>query len=429
MADLIIRNGTLIDPASDFEGRADLVIEDGRIVGRDAEGQTAEREIDASGLIVSPGFVDIHVHLREPGKEAAETIATGAAAALAGGFTSVAAMPNTTPPLDKAVRIRRQIARAAEANGARIYPVGCITTRRAGRQVADLEALAAAGAVAFSDDGSGVADNGIIREAFEIARELDRPIMSHCEDPILARGGVMHEGTVSAELGLPGQPAAAEEVMAARDIGMAGVTGGRLHLQHVSSAGTLDLVREAKRAGIHVTAEATPHHLALTDEDTRPGNADFKMNPPLRTAADREALRAALTNGAIDCIATDHAPHTPAEKKKGFREAPFGCIGMESALAVLWTELVLGEVLTPARLISLLTVQPARILGLPGGTLAAGALADITLIDPARRWRIEPARFRSRSRNCPFAGWRVTGKVVATIVDGVVRFEEDAARP
>ena len=403
MADLIIRNGTLIDPASDLsglsdiEGRADLVIENGVIVGRDASGHTAEREIDASGLIVAPGLVDIHVHLREPGKEAAETIATGTAAALAGGFTSVAAMPNTTPPVDKAARIRRQLARAAEANGARVYPVGCITTRGAGRQVADLEAMAAAGAVAFSDDGSGVADDGIIREAFAIAREIDRPIMSHCEDPILARGGVMHEGAVSAELGLPGQPAAAEEVMAARDIGMAAVTGGRLHIQHVSSAGTLDLVREAKKAGIAVTAEATPHHLALTDEDTRPGNADFKMNPPLRTAADREALRAALTDGGIDCIATDHAPHTPGEKRKGFRQAPFGCIGMESALAVLWTELVLGEVLTPARLISLLTVRPARILGLPGGTLAAGAPADVTLIDPARRWRIDPARFRSRS--------------------------------
>ncbi len=429
MADLIIRNGTLIDPASDQSCRADLVIEGGVIVNRDATSYTAEREIDAEGLIVAPGLIDIHVHLREPGKEAAETIATGTAAALAGGFSSVAAMPNTTPPLDKAERIRRQIAHADEASGARVYPVGCITTRRAGEQVADLEALATAGAVAFSDDGSGVADEGIIREAFAIACELDRPIMSHCEDPTLARGGVMHEGAVSAELGLPGQPAAAEEVMAARDIGMAAVTGGRLHIQHISSAGTLDLVREAKKAGINVTAEATPHHLALIDEDTRSGNADFKMNPPLRTATDREALRAALTDGTIDCIATDHAPHTVAEKRKGFRQAPFGCIGMESALAVLWTELVLGEVLTPAQLISLLTIQPARILGLPGGTLAIGAPADVTLIDPARRWRIDPAQFRSRSRNCPFAGRQVTGKVLATIVGGVVRFEQDISRP
>jgi len=424
LADLIIRNAVLLDPAAPVRRRGELVIESGCIVAHEARGLTAQRELDAAGLLVVPGFVDPHVHLREPGKEAAETIATGTAAAAAGGYTSVAVMPNTTPPLDKAERVRWLMQRASEVGAVRVWPVACITTRRAGKQIADLEALAAAGAIAFSDDGSGVADPVLMREALERARDLGRPVLSHCEEPTLSRDGVMHEGAVAAALGLPGMPAAAEEVMAARDISLARLSGARLHLQHVSSAGTVELIRTAKRAGVALTAEVTPHHLCLTDEDARCGDTSFKMNPPLRTARDRDALRAALADGTIDCIATDHAPHTVEEKRQDFRQAPFGCIGLESAFAVLWTELVLSGIIAQERLIAALTQAPAQVLGLPFGTLGIGAAADVTLIDPNYHWRIEPERFRSRARNCPFAGWRVTGKVVATIVGGMIRFEE-----
>jgi len=416
---ILIRGGRLVD-ASGLDTTADLLVTCPSIVevkrGITAPAGTAT--IEAQGLIVLPGLVDLHVHLREPGEEEKETVASGAAAAAAGGFTDIACMPNTEPPIDDQSGVRFIREQSAAAGLARVHPIAAITLGRRGEQLTEMDELREAGAVAFSDDGSPVRSAEILRRALEYGRMVGVPIIDHCEDPDLARGGVMHEGRVSTELGLPGIPAAAEEVIVARDLCLAELTGGHLHLAHLSTRGSVELVRRAKARGVQVTAEVTPHHFILTDDAVRSYDPVTKMNPPLRTAADVAALREGLADGTIDAIATDHAPHTDYEKEFEFDRAPFGVIGLETALGLTLTELVDGGVLDLAGLVRVMSLRPRQILGLAGGSIAPGAPADLVLIDPEARWVVDPSRFRSRSRNSPFRGFRLRGEVAATLVGG-----------
>ena len=424
---LAIRGGRVIDPANNIDATLDILIEDGRISSF-ADTSPADETIDASGLIVCPGFVDIHTHLREPGFEHKETIETGTLAAARGGFTTVCAMPNTEPPTDSAGAVEFILRRAAETGLVRVLPIACVTKRREGRELAELSELAQAGAVAFSDDGSPVADAALMRRALEYAGMLATPIIDHCEDPALA-GGVMHEGWVSTRLGLRGIPAAAEETMVARNIALAAETGSHVHLAHVSTAGSVELIRQAKARGVRVSAEVTPHHLALTHEAVLTGPAESpgglaydtnaKVNPPLRTAEDAAACVAGLLDGAIDCIATDHAPHAVQDKLCEFDVAAMGISGLETALALALT------VIDIETAIERLTIAPVRTLGLdalmPGlGTLSAGAPADITLIDPDAEWTVDPALFASKGKNTPLAGCNLRGRVRATVFGGKV---------
>ena len=441
MNSLAIRGGRVLDPASGQDGVADVLIEDGVVaaVGKDTGKGTGET-VDASGLVVCPGFVDVHTHLREPGFEHKETIETGTQAAARGGFTTVCAMPNTEPPVDSAADVDFVLRRAAETGVVRVLPIGCVTKGRAGHELAELAELAQAGAVAFSDDGSPVADAGLMRRALEYAGMLRVPVIDHCEDPALA-GGVMHEGWVATRLGLRGVPAAAEETMVARNIALAEATGCRVHLAHVSTAGAVELVRRAKERGLPVTAEVTPHHLALTHElvmgaAEAPGgpsaavatalrtslayDTNAKVNPPLRSPEDVAACVAGLLDGTLDCIATDHAPHASQDKLCEFDVAAMGISGLETALALCLTVLPLETV------VERLTVAPARALGLdariPGlGTLAKGAPGDVALIDPTTEWTVEPSAdggFASKGRNTPLAGRTLTGKVMGTVYGG-----------
>jgi dihydroorotase len=428
MPSLAIRGGRVIDPTNNLDPTADVLVEDGRIsnVGPNA-GKDAGETIDASGLVVSPGFVDIHTHLREPGFEHKETITTGTMAAARGGFTTVCAMPNTNPPMDTAATLEFVI-RTAEAQGhVRVLPIGCVTRGRAGKELAELAELAGAGAVAFSDDGSPVADAHLMRRALEYAGMLGLPVIDHCEEPALSAGAVMHEGWVSARLGLRGVPAAAEEAMVARDIALAEETGAHVHIAHISTAGAVALVRAARARGVPVTGEVTPHHLALTHEAvlTGPGEVpgglayetNAKVNPPLRTQADAGACLAALLDGTIDCIATDHAPHAIQDKLCEFDTAAFGISGLETAFALSLSVVPLEK------LIERLTIAPVRALGLdrrlPGlGTLSAGAPADVVLLDPQAEWTVEPETFASRGKNTPLAGRTLKGKPVVTIYAG-----------
>ncbi len=421
MAEMVIRGGRVIDPAQKLDKVADVQVRDGRIasVGRVA---VKARAIDARGLIVAPGLIDMHVHFREPGNEREETIASGAAAAVAGGFTTVAVMPNTDPPVDDEPSVAFQVRQAEAAGLARVLPVGAISVGRKGERLAEMGQMARAGAVAFSDDGDGVQNARLMRTALQYASMLGKPIIAHCEDKALAGGGVMHAGTWSVKLGLGGIPAAAEEVMAARDIILAEATGARLHITHASTAGTVRLIREAKARGAPVTADVAIHHLVLTDAALATYDTNLKMNPPLRGDADVGALHAALADGTIDCLISDHAPHTAEEKDVEFKLAPFGIIGLETTLPVLITKLIEPGILTWPQAIAALTCNPARALGIEAGTLAAGSPADITLIDPDVEWTIDAAAFHSRSRNCPFHGWKVRGRAAATIVGGDVKF-------
>ena len=420
---IALRGGRIIDPAGGRDEVADLFISEGRIV---EAVRAPELEMDARNRIIAPGLIDMHVHLREPGKEKAETVATGCAAAVAGGFTTIACMPNTTPVLDRPDLVREVLAKAHDADAANVAVIAAVTVGRAGERLTDFAALADAGAVGFSDDGDGVADVALMRDALRAAAEVDRPIISHCEVAELVRGGVMHEGAVSQELGLPGMPAAAEAIMLIRDAVLAQWLEAPLHLAHVSTAQSVNLLREVKRLAPSITAEVCPHHLALTHESLRDGNADFKMNPPLRTQEDAEALVKGLADGTIDVIASDHAPHTPEEKARGLQDAPNGVIGLESLLAVVWTELVEACRVPTATVIAALTANPARVLRLQKGRLAPGDDADVAVIDPDARWCIDASQFRSKSRNCPFDGRHVTGKVVTTIVGGEIKFHEPA---
>ena len=417
-----IAGGRIIDPSRDSDEIGDLWISRGRVLPTGASYEEAEIVIDARGLIVCPGLIDVHVHLREPGNEEDETIATGAAAALAGGVTSVACMPNTNPPIDSQATAEFVVLQGQRARQANVYPVGAVSKGRKGYELATLGQLVAGGAVAFTDDGAPVASAALMRRALEYSKMFDRVIMQHCQVPELTVGGVMNEGFESMRLGLAGMPDAAEDIMVARDIRLAEITRGRLHIQHISTARSVELVREGKRRGVKVTAEACPHHFTLTDERLRTFDSNYKMNPPLRTWSDVEAVVGGLKDGTIEILATDHAPHAPEKKMRELDLAPFGVIGLETLVPIVATHLVDPGHLSWPEAIRKLTINPARLLGIPKGTLKPGADADVTLIDPTARWTIDPSQFRSRSRNCPFAGWEVRGRAHTVIVCGEVRY-------
>ena len=421
MRSVLIRGGRVIDPGSGADGVADMLVEEGRIaaVGSLAtDGRGRAEIVDATGLVVAPGFVDPHAHLCEPGWEHRETIATGVRAAAAGGYTAVCAMPDTDPVVDDPASVGFVVAAGRRARGARVHPVAAVSVRFKGEQLTEFGEVIEAGAVALADAGRAIRSSMLMRLALEYARTFGVPILAHSEDADLARGGVMNEGVISTRMGLRGKPSVAEGIGAARDLALAGFTGGRLHLQRVSAAATVELVRRAKDDGVRVTAEATPHHLLLSDERLAGYGTECKVDPPLRTRPDVQALQEALADGAIDCVATDHAPSTYDEKEQAFDDAPFGAVGFETAFAVLHTHLVLGGVLDLPTLLARMSLGPARALGLAGGTLAPAGPADIVLIDPGARWTIDPGRFLSKCRNTPFAGDEVTGRVVRTLVGG-----------
>ncbi len=423
--DLRIVGGRVIDP-SRYEGFGDIWVIDGKVAAVAPPGELPEggdcRVIDARGKIVTPGLIDVHVHLREPGFEHKETIETGCRAAVSGGFTAVCCMANTRPVNDRAEVTRHILERAAAAGLARVYPVAAVTLGLEGRVLADFGALKAAGAVALSDDGRPLLDSRLMRAALEAARDLGLPVVSHSEDPFLAEGGVMNEGPTARDLGVPGIPNAAESLMVQREIALCELTGAPVHIAHVSTRESVRAIREAKGRGVPVTAETAPHYFLLTDEAVRRLGADAKMNPPLRSEADRIAVRQALSDGTIDCIATDHAPHAPQEKATGLAQAPNGIIGLETALPLSLSLVADGTLSLPA-LIAKMSVVPARIFGLPTG-LAVGSNADITIIDPDREFTIDSTLFKSRSRNSPFIGTRAKGRAVLTIVSGRIAFEE-----
>jgi len=417
---IVIRNGRVIDPGR-INGQADVLIQNGKItqVAKGLAVPPGATVMDAAGKWVLPGFVDLHVHLREPGFEYKETIQTGTAAAVAGGFTSVCCMPNTSPVNDNQSVTEFILDKARAAGLAHVFPIGAITKGSEGKELAEFGELKDAGCVAVSDDGKPVMNGMVMRRALEYARAFALTVVDHCECLHLSEGGCMHEGLVATELGLHGVPAAAEDVMVARNLALAELTGGRLHLAHLSTAGSVRMVREAKARGIKVTAEACPHHFLLTDEAVREFNTNAKMNPPLRNRKDVDTIKAGLKDGTIDAIATDHAPHADFEKQREFDYAPFGIVGLETAWGLALT-LVDEGLLSVEQVVALLTVQPARAFGLSKGTLAVGADADVTLIDPDAQWVVEPEQFRSKGRNTPFAGWKLKGRVTTTIVGGRV---------
>ncbi len=422
MKRMILKGGRVIDPASSTDARLDVLIDGSRIaeIGDSIRAENAT-EIDVSGHVVAPGLVDIHVHLREPGREDEETIESGTRAAVHGGVTSVAAMPNTDPTIDdpswvEFVRTRGKLAT--------VHPIAAITMGREGKTLAGMAELAGAGAVAFSDDGCSVIDANVMRRALEYAGMVGRPVIAHCEDPDLVGHGVMHEGLASTRTGLRPIPAAAEEVMVARDIILAAGTSARLHIAHVSTAGSVELVRRAKADGIAVTCETCPHYFSLTDDDVRSYDTSLRVNPPLRTAADVEAIKTGLADGTIDAIASDHAPHSIEEKQVEFDAAPPGMIGLETLLPVTLTHLVHTGALTLPAALELLTIGPARALGIPGGTLKIGAPADIVVFDPDAEWTVAADWFRSKSKNSPFIGRTVRGRTRMTISHGRIVFEE-----
>ncbi len=426
---LLIRNGRVIDPAAGRDEVVDVLIEDGRVakVGKKLSARKGIDTIDAKGLWVVPGLIDMHVHLREPGGSAKETIETGARAAAAGGFAAVLAMPNTMPPVD-CVRVAYYVRKRGEdAGAAEVLVAGTLTEGREGKRPSDMAGLARAGAVAFTDDGDDVRDARLLRACMKEAALLGLPVLVHAEDADLAAGGVLNEGALSSMLGLPGRPTLAEEVAVARDIALARDAGCRLHIQHVSTARAVELIRDAKAEGVAVTAEATPHHLILTEDACCPRRCDeydpnAKVNPPLRSEDDRAALRGALAD-VIDVIATDHAPHTAEEKGLEFEGALPGMIGLETALGLVLTELVSTDIISPARMVELMSVAPAKVLGLEGlGTLAVGSRGHVTLINPEDEWTVDPDGFLSKSRNTPFAGRELKGRAAATVVDGRVVF-------
>ncbi len=422
MSRLLIRRGRVIDPSQKLDRVTNVLIEGGRIAGFDVPDNTEAEVINAEARIVAPGLIDMHVHLREPGREEDETIETGTAAALAGGFTSIACMPNTEPPIDTQGTVEFIHHQAARARNCNVFVVACVSKNREGKELAEIGQLVQAGAVAFSDDGAPVYDPELMRRAFEYCGMFDRPILNHCEVRELTHGGVMHEGLVSMVLGLAGMPAAAEDVMVSRDISLANVTGGKIHIMHVSTAGAVDIVRRAKSRGIRVTTEICPHHFTLSDESLRSFDSNYKMSPPLRAAEDVEACIAGLRDGTIDVICTDHAPHALEKKMRELDQAPFGIVGLETALALVVTRLIEPGVLDWNGAIEKMALNPARILGIPKGTLAVGSDADVTIIDPAYEWTVDPRLFRSRSQNTPFAGWRLRGRADTVIVGGTVRY-------
>jgi len=420
---ILIQNGRLIDPSQQIDRLTNLLIADGRIAAYDAAPDGQDMIIDAAGKIVAPGLVDMHVHLREPGREEDETIATGTAAALAGGFTSIACIPNTEPPIDSQGTVEFVRGQAALADNCNVFVVACVSKNREGKELAEIGQLVEAGAVAFSDDGAPVYDPELMRRAFEYCLMFDKPVLNHAEVRELTEHGVMHEGLTSLILGLPGMPPAAEHVMASRDIALAEETGGRYHLMHVSTGGSIDAVRRAKQRGVRVTTEVTPHHFTLTDEQLRSFDSNFKMNPPLRGRGHVKGCIDGLIDGTIDVIATDHAPHAEEKKMQELDRAPFGIVGLETSLGLVVTKLIEPGHLDWPTALAKMTCNPARILHIQKGTLQIGADADVTIIDPNLRWTVDPAEFRSKSTNTPFAGWELTGRAEVVIVGGRLKFD------
>ncbi len=424
--DLLLKGGQIIDPSTGLNTIGDLLLRDGKVESAgDRIGTPDGAEvIDCTGLVVSPGFIDVHCHLREPGREDVETIATGARAAAAGGITAVCAMPNTDPVTDNQAAVGFVLKQGRAADSARVYPIGAISIGQNGERLAEFGEMVGAGAVAVSDDGKPVVSSQLMRTALEYARAFNIPVADHCEDPTLAAGGAMNEGIVSARLGLRGIPAEAEEIMAIRDILLARLTGGHVHLCHMSTKGSIELIRWGKERGIRVTAEACPHHLSLTEDCVEGYDTHAKMNPPLRTMADVEAVREGVRDGTIDVLATDHAPHHNDEKARAFADAPNGIVGLETALAVNITWLVKPGILSLATLIERMSCAPAKLFGLPGGSLARGTLGDVTVFDPTRSWKVDPVGFRTKGRNTPYGGQTLTGRAVCTVVGGRVVYRE-----
>ena len=418
---LSIINGRIVDPSQQFDRIANLRIADGKIVEIDSPPGEGDEVFDAAGKIVLPGLIDMHVHLREPGNEENETIESGTRAAIHGGFTSIACCPNTMPPVDSQATVEFIQQQAARSKHCNVYVICCISKNREGKELAELGQLFQAGAVACSDDGNPVEDAELTRRAFEYCLMFDKPLLSHPEMMSLTKGGIMHEGMVSLLLGLRGMPVAAEDVAVAQDITLAEITGGRLHVMHVSSEGAVSAIRRAKQRGIRVTAEVTPHHLTLTDETLRSFNSNFKMNPPLRSQEHVEACIEGLRDGTIDVIASDHAPHTVEKKMRELDQAPFGIIGVETSLPVVITKLVRPGILDWSAIAQKMSLNPAKILGIPKGTLATGADADITIVDPKTKWTVSANDFHSKSKNSPYIGWELFGRASAVFVGGMRR--------
>ena len=420
---LLIKNGTIIDPSQSLEKRKDLLIRDGRVEDIDESIDAEGAEIiDAADLIVAPGFIDLHVHLREPGYEYKETIASGARAAVAGGFTSVCCMPNTNPVNDNSSVTSFIIEQGRAAKIANVFPIGAITQGSKGEHLAEIGEMKTAGVVAISDDGRPVRDSGVMRRAMEYSRDFDLAVVDHCEDCCGVAGWAMHEGEYSALMGLNGLPGAAEDLHVARDITLAELTGARVHIAHISTARSVEMVRQAKRRGLAVTCEVTPHHFTLTDRDVYESGYDtnFKMAPPLRPQSDLEAVIEGLRDGTIDAIATDHAPHHANEKMLEFDHAPNGIIGLETAMRLTLDRLTSRGMISLSRMVELFSTNPARIFNLHRGTLKVGAVADVTIFDPNREIKVDASKFQSKSRNTPFGGWELKGAPVATIVGGRV---------
>lgn len=422
---ILLRGGRVVDPSQKLDAMCDVLLVDGvvAVVGQGTKAPEDARVLECAGLVVTPGLIDVHVHLREPGDEHKETIATGARAAAAGGFTAVCAMPNTNPPIEDPATVGFVAAEGRRAGAARVYPVGCISAGRKGERLALIGEMVEAGAVAVTDDGSPVMDSGLMRLALLYAQAFGIPVADHPEDLTLSGRGHMNAGLVSTRLGLPGKPNAAEDTHIVRDLLLAELTGGHIHLQHVSTSFGVESIRQAKARGVRVTAEATPHHLILTDEAVEGYRTEAKMNPPLRTAEDRDAVRAGLADGTLDTVATDHAPHHYDEKEAAFTDAPNGIVGLETALGLMLTHVVGEGVIDLPTLVERMTCAPARAFGLLGGTLVEGSVADVTIFDPEAMWTVDPSRFRSKSRNTPFAGWALKGVVRWTVVGGRVVFE------
>jgi len=422
--DLLLRGGRIVDPSQSHDAVGDVLIRDGVIeaCGGAINAPDGAEIVDCAGMVVAPGFIDVHVHLREPGREDVETVSTGAHSAVAGGFTAVCAMPNTRPVTDNQATVGF-VKRQGEAAGyARVYPYGAISLSQKGETLAEFGEMVGAGAVAFSDDGRPVESAHLMRTALEYARAFNVPIAEHCEDMTLARGGSMNEGLVSARLGLKGIPAEAEEIYVIRDILLARRTGGHIHLCHLSTKGSVELVRWGKERGINVTAEVCSHHISLTEDAVDGYNTNAKMNPPLRTQMDIDALKEGLADGTIDLLVTDHAPHHYDEKEREFADAPNGIVGLETALGVNCTYLLHPGVMTMSQLVDAMSCKPANVFHLPGGTLSRGALGDVTVFDPSRKWTVDAARFKSKGRNTPYGGHELTGLATTTVVGGRVVF-------